>query len=300
MAGYGGRSTLATESAAVGVRAFHQYARIAPSRYPVGMSAVIERYLASQARQLRESFDRIRSTHHDRDVKGGKNEQIVAEFLRAHTAGKTIVTNTDVLDAHGNQSGELDAVVCNEHQPFPGTHPEHVLVDGVDVCVQVKAVLTDEELDRSIKNCLTLKRLRRSFNQGDGISAAHDIVPYIVERVPYFVLAFDSKLAFDEIARRLASKIATISAHDQPDLIALLGRGLVLNCRTGQPFGLMSTADPITGIAALEYGEATLREFLRWVHTLSIRIDRRTSPLTNYFGPITPQSSFRVGTEASL
>jgi len=250
--------------------------------------------MESQSRQLRESFERIRRTHHDRDVKGGKNEQIVAEFLRAHTAAKEIVTNADVLDAHGNQSGELDVIVCNEHQPFPGTHPEHVLVDGVDLCVQVKAVLTDGELDRIVKNCLSLKRLRRSFGTNDMLQSTMDAIPYIVDRVPYFVFAFDSKLSFHEIVKRLVEKIDCVPLHDQPDLIVCLGKGLVLNCRIGQPFGLTSTEGPVTGIAALEYGDATLREFLRWVHSLPPRIQRHKSPLSNYLGPITPQASFRA------
>lgn len=256
------------------------------------MSTTLEKYMESQARQLRESFERIRRTHHDRDVKGTKNEYIVAEFIRAHTAGKEVVVNADVLDAHGKQSGELDVILCNEHQPFPGTHPEHVLVDGVDVCVQVKAILTDDELDRSIKNCLTLKQLRRSFHKNDMLLVARDAIEFVVDRVPYFVLAFDSQLAFDEIARRLAAKLQSIPLPDQPDLVAWLGKGLILNCRKGQPFSLASPAGPIQGIVAFKYGDATLREFLRWVHMLPPQIQRHKSPLGHYLGSITPQAAY--------
>jgi hypothetical protein len=197
----------------------------------------IQRHLRNQARSLQREFEDLREEQRDPDVKGGGNEEIMATFIERHFSSKMVVLNTSVIDSNDQQSGELDIVVCNEDQPFVSrtSKPELLIAEGVDFVLRVKAILDAKEVKRTIANCKSLKRLKRvhSVNDQFWIDSVAD-APFFVERIPYVCIAYSSKLSLSTIADHFGAGCRGIPLEEQPDAIFVLGRGMVLNARSGE------------------------------------------------------------------
>lgn len=258
------------------------------------MNPNIKNYLESHALALRNSFERIRRTHGDSDVKGGHNERIVSDFLREHSHADSIVQNAEVIDFNGERSGEMDILLCNKYQPFRSESPEIVIVEAVDLCVQVKAVLNDAELDRVFKNCQSLKKLTRTYRSDDFRDVMKEKSRAFVGQPPYFVIAFESELSWETLLKRFVEKKKSVAPENQPDLIAWLDKGLLLNLRDGEPFGVSRNEELATGTAFLEYRESTLIELMRWVHVLPPRIEFRKPPIEMYLGLMLSSAKGRI------
>lgn len=245
--------------------------------------ANIESYLASQERRLREDFDRIRANYSDSDVKGFANEGVVAEFLQKHVSARYVVTNVEIIDSYREASSEVDVCACNTDQPFDISPGQIVIAEGVDFVIQVKASLTSGEIDRIISNCDSVKKLCRKASDKDFTYATMADIPYFVDRIPYIVLAFSSRLKLDSVQRKFIEKLSNVALERQPDAIFILNRGAILNFREGKGKVWRSNDRPILGLAAVYTSNRTLFEFIRYIHTYVRRFHRMMSPLVHYF-----------------
>ena len=114
----------------------------------------IDKYFRAAEASLRLEFEKRRSLLTDSDAKAGGNEKAVGEFLQKHVGSARIAFNKQVIDSHGMRSGEMDVCACNLDQL--SLDEPLIIAEGVDFVVQVKAVLTDAELLRIVKNCRSL------------------------------------------------------------------------------------------------------------------------------------------------
>ena len=246
----------------------------------------VEKYFELYGKRILEDFERIRSTTKDSDVKGGKNEKVIANFLEQHISSYFITTGIELLDAHGFSSNEIDVCVCNRDQPFKNETGELVLVEGVDFVIQVKAILTNPEIERIAKNARSVKKLKRSHGKGDQIVVG-DGIEYYVNRVPYFVIAFDTQLSFETTFNSIVSKLKEIPSEEQPDGIFVLNKASFLNFRDTKDSGFKSHTDqgwvPVSGWIGLETKEFTLLEFMKYSNTVVPKIKRMRNPILNYF-----------------
>jgi hypothetical protein len=118
---------------------------------------------------------------------------------------------------------------------------------------------------------------------------------------PYFALAFENDIAIDTLGKRLAeaglvapptgkSDGPEDAGHEpQPplDIICLLGRGVYVYYRPGNPFGMTLRDGPpglVTGWAFMETS-APLAWTLAWLHSSMPRILRGGSVLRPYMVP---------------
>jgi hypothetical protein len=243
----------------------------------------IEDYFASYEKDLLESFKRIRTVNSDSSVKGGANEKVISLFLKNHFPSNFNVTNVQVIDAKGNASDEIDVCVCNKYQPFQNNIGGLVIAEGVDFVVQVKAILTDSEIDRIIKNAKSLKNVIRTNSDGDQIYKGQDSVPHYIDRIPYFVIAFDSQLSFETVHDRIINKLSATDMTEQPDGIFILNKASYYNNRNFQKAGLITDGSPIKGWVGVETKDSTLLEFMRALNIIVPKIFRIINPLCHYF-----------------
>ena len=117
----------------------------------------------SYEKVLQAKFDAAKAGITDTAVKGSANEQIIANFLKESVPNWFVSTNSQIIDSYDNSSDELDVCVCNDYQFLLQPRGGVLIAEGVDFVVQVKATLTDEELNRTIKNCVKVKRLKRNI-----------------------------------------------------------------------------------------------------------------------------------------
>lgn len=246
--------------------------------------SVIEEYFRGQAEKLRSDFDRIRKTRKDTDVKGGDNEETVKQFLESHVVAAFYTSGVEIIDAAANHSDEVDICACNADQPFGVAPGQLVIAEGVDYVVQVKAVLTPEEIRRSVKNCATVKTLVRRHSPKDALFATNiNDVPYFVDRIPYIVFAFTSSALLDTTHKNVIEITNTVPLNLQPDAFFILDKGSIVNFHEGKGKTWTSGGKPMVGYCAAHSGDQTVLEFVRFLTEYVPRIRRFSSPLAHYF-----------------
>jgi len=238
----------------------------------------IDAYFQSLERQLRDDFARRRAMVSDSEVKGHANERAVGGFIEKYLQPLKVVYNAQIIDSFGGNSDEIDISACNGDQPAPET--ELIIAEGVSFAIQVKAILDDHELDRIQQNADRVKRLYRRTTPSDIVYALPIDIPFYVDRVPYFVFAFESKLTLATALERAETKFNRGPPELRPDGIFIMDRGAILTARSA----LDSTAnDGNRRLQALEFGNRTLMNFLQHLHMVSRVIRRSQSPLVHYF-----------------
>lgn len=243
----------------------------------------IQESFEKYAKVLATKFEAIRAAASDSDVKGSANEEIISEFFSGCVPSWSVVNNSQILDAENRISDEIDVCVCNQDQFFIQPGSGVLLADGVDFVVQVKAVLTDQELDKIIKNAATVKALEKKPSGGDTVQIPENFPQEWVNRIPYLVFAFSSQLGPATIKQRLREKCTDVDLVIQPDALFVLDRGLYfMNCRDGRGHHLPGAGHQVTDWVGLKTKESTLFEFIRFGIQRVPRIVRVSSPIKNY------------------
>ena len=231
----------------------------------------IDAYFAAAEANLWQEFQQRRLILTDSDAKGGANERAVGDFLQKHVGAARIALNKQVIDSHSMTSREMDVCVCNINQP--SVDIPLIFAEGVDFVVQVKAILTDAELPRIVKNCESLKRLERRFSIGDEIFARPEEIPFVVGRIPYFVLAFESTLSLHTLKERLLRLLEEELPVHWPDGLFVLDQGAIQHIQFADGSSMRTT----------ETGDNTMVKFLQQIHSVAHNSRRLRSPLIYYF-----------------
>ena len=241
----------------------------------------VEEYLNLQEKLMKENFEFIRHSYRDSDVKGGANEHIVADFLRKYISCNFIANNSEIVDSYGNKSDETDCCVCNRDQPVNKESGGILIAEGVDFVVQVKAKLTKTEIGRAVKNCKSVKMLKRRKNQKDVFSAMDADIPYFVERIPYFVFAFSGGAKFETLCKNIYDATDNNDYIYQPDAFFVLNEGFIVNCRDGKGAGVEVNGKVAEGLFAYSTKQ-NLSDFMKFIHLIVPRFYRVIDPLNYY------------------
>ena len=241
----------------------------------------IEKYLKLQEKVMKENFEHIRRSYNDSDVKGSANEHVVTDFLKKYISCHFIANNSEIVDSYGNKSDEIDVCVCNRDQPASTESGGILIAEGIDFVVQVKAKLTKGEINRAVKNCKSVKMLKRRKNQKDIFAAMDADIPYFVERIPYFVFAFSGGAKFETVCINIYDAIADLDYVFQPDAFFILDEGFIINCRDGKGAGIDMYGKPVEGLFAYSTNQ-NLSDFMKYIHLIVPRFYRVIDPLLYY------------------
>ena len=172
--------------------------------------------------------------------------------------------------------------MCNYDQPFRTKTGELILCEGVDFVVQVKAVISNNEIDRIIKNCSSVKKLSRQLTLGMTFKGYEGDSEYMVQRIPYIVFAFDSKTSIQSLFFQLRQRLKKVELALQPDAIFVLNKGYYINLRDGKGAPLHADNLLLKGVAGFESTDFTLLEMIRYINTYFPKIVREHSPISYY------------------
>ena len=247
------------------------------------MKNKIEEYLIKQSEILNIEFDKIKSIFGDSDVKGGQNEKVIAEFIRRNYNSNFISIGVEILDSEGNSTDEIDIGVANQYQPFSSEFGQPMLAEGVDFVIQVKKTITSQEIPRIIKNCQSLKKIRRKHNDTDQVFGKLEDFEYLVDRIPYLVVSADSQLTLETIAEKLTTEYNNKDFEYQPDIIFVLNRGFIINFREGKGQAWVINNKKFVGFCVVHSTDKTLFELVRYIHSYIPKIERLIHPLNNYY-----------------
>ena len=243
---------------------------------------------------------------------GDGAEEALRNTLRSYLPSGYSVGKGIVYDAFGDGSRQTDVVITNPDHPlsFPEGKSGTYVVDGVAAAGEVKSCLDVTALSDSIKKGTAFKQLRMTVNESDHVMTAKEqaYMKQIGMVPPYFVIAFDNKVAIKTIGDRLreADLISpppgkSMGQHDwahtpQPplDAICVLGKGVWLYLRPDNPMGFQIGLQKEDGsktvkndYAGWAYAEtdAPLVLTMIWLHAAMPRVLRGTSVFRPYLIP---------------
>jgi hypothetical protein len=180
------------------------------------------------------------TTSHSGD-KGANVEAETRAVLQQYLPNTFGISHGKVYDEYGDESAQADVVVTNADHPFsyPQDKAGAFIIEGVAAVGEVKSVLTTDELERCINAGAQFKRLRQTFQNGDNVRSplTHALLKETAGTPPFFVIAFENKIADDTLLERLrdaalvevpAGKEANGSVSLHPiDCVCLLGQGFL-------------------------------------------------------------------------
>lgn len=247
------------------------------------MNNNIKQYLIKQSQILNAEFDKIKTIYGDSDVKGGQNENIIADFIKENYTSNFISIGVEIIDSYGNHTDEIDVCICNQYQPFSAKYGQPLIAEGVDFVIQVKKTITTQEIDRIVKNCARLKKLIRKHNESDKVFGKIEDVEFFVDRIPYIVVAVDSQLTLETIVEKLNAEYNKANFQSQPDAVFVLNRGFIINFREGKGRTWTASGNKIVGFCVVHSQDKTLFELVRYIHSHIPKIEKQVHPLNNYF-----------------
>ncbi|MDI3313718.1 MAG: hypothetical protein QJR12_05375 [Mycobacterium sp.] len=268
--------------------------------------------LATVEQELQTALAKARLESDHGTTIGDGAEDAVRNMLRSYLPSGYGVGTGFVYDAFGDGSRQSDVVITNPDHPlsFPEGKSGTYLVDGVAAAGEVKSCLDIPKLNDSITKGAAFKQLRMTVNESDHVMTAKEqaYMKQIGMVPPYFVVAFDNKVAPATMRERLekaglieppAGK--SMGEEDwantpQPplDVICILGKGVWLYVRPNNPLGIRigfenpdgskTVRDDVSGWTFVET-HAALVLTLAWLNAAMPRVFRGQSVFSPYLLP---------------
>lgn len=262
-----------------------------------------ENILINAEQSLRLALDKARlESDHGLSI-GEQAETAVRDMLRSLLPAGYSVGAGHVYDAYGDRSKQTDVVITNPEHPlsFPEGRAGTYLVDGLYAAGEVKAQLDPQKLDNCLTKGAKFKELRMTINPGDHVVTTRhqELIKQIGLVPPFFVLAFDSKIAINTLCERLQAaelvpppsgkSLGPEDDGDRPqpaiDAVCILGQGVAFYVRPDNPMGMRLSPDPNRAGWVFMPTDAPLAWTLTWLHSAMPRMLRGGSVFAPYLIP---------------
>lgn len=188
--------------------------------------------------------------HHG--VRGDERAAALAKFLRERLPARFGVGKGEVIDYHDARSGQLDVVVFDSATCAPiSIQAENVLLpcEALYVVVEVKSVLSAEELRKSFRSAEKIRQLRPFKSRFIAPRRDGDSADDGAHRCLYLLVGYSSDLANNsEWLQKEFTRAATASASERAaldciDRVIVLDRGMF---NPGSASGKWETLEPET------------------------------------------------------
>ncbi|AHZ21985.1 hypothetical protein E6P09_07655 [Haloferax mediterranei ATCC 33500] len=188
--------------------------------------------MRSEAQKLVSEFNQIRSKYSHGGLKGSDTEDIVQEFLEQYLPKTYGFGNGQIIDSSAQISKEVDIAICNQFHPF--TYSKNgrgmLFAEGVDAVVEVKSVLNESHLRKSIKNCRSVRSLNVQIPAGTHWWDGETDGKKRMETTPYAIFAFECPYTLktlDEKREKIIDDL-DIQIDEAVDLIYAIDTGLIV------------------------------------------------------------------------
>ena len=190
-------------------------------------------YFSSRQEELFKAYQLSRRIGHSVPT-GNERELIAGQFLKDHLPDSVAIQKgvlidqdtTDLSKLSQTTSPELDLALVMNHHPqltfYGGTRL--VFAESAVAVIEVKPELTAGELDKVFKHCQKVKARRRKL-QGLFTRNPKDPTTGPSDTVPYYVVAFESKLVPQEQMEHM-NRLATESKLTEEEAKQILPDGI--------------------------------------------------------------------------
>lgn len=184
---------------------------------------------------MKSDFVKAQKSLSHAGLKGDANEETVRKFLRQYLPKTLDITTGMLVDSEGNQSRQLDIIVCDSAKTpifFQSGETRVIPIECVYAVIEVKAFLDKTELEKAYKNMRSVKSLTKKayFNQKGVIIYTHTLYGKEWDYWPiqYFIFAYDST-GLDSIISDLNFYQKNNEIHKRIDAICVLEKGVIMN-----------------------------------------------------------------------
>jgi len=197
-------------------------------------SRVFKSVLSRAEKELALGSEKAGDFHHN-GIRGDERAASLMRFLQSHLPITMAIAKGEAIDFRDKRSGQLDLIIYDKSASAPiFTGGENVLVpaEALYAVIEVKSVLSKDELEKSVEAAKTIRSLR-PFKEPfigprrDGIAAEDGRC-----RCAYSIFAYSTNLgATDwlqkEYMRTIGALDAAGAARDVVERVVVLGRGLI-------------------------------------------------------------------------
>ncbi len=181
-------------------------------------------------------------------MKGDSSEEIVIEFLRKYLPKNLDICTGILVDSKGSQSKQLDIIITDAAKTpiFYEKGKNRVIpVECAYSVIEVKSVLTKEEIGRCYENMLSVKELEKSAYFVPNGPITHTQTLYGREwaywPTNYFVFGFESR-SIESVRRNIEHLQLKQSVHMRIDSACILDRGVLFNIEQSGALSALPTS----------------------------------------------------------
>lgn len=215
----------------------------------------MSRYLTLTQRAMLSKLEQIRHGFRHKGNRGTSAEEEIRDFIRSIIPKTQSVHHGEVICTDERTSGQLDVVVLQDFHPdfFDTNQPGIFFAEGVQFVAEVKTLLDTSQLIDVLESCRNVKSLLPKYDQSVEIWANASDINRFVDRIPYILICYESKITLDKMYREIEDYYKSCDNDLKIDGIFVLSRGVIENLGDGLgSYRYINDGQPLTGFRIFE------------------------------------------------
>lgn len=196
------------------------------------------KWIKSYNEDLYKELNNIRDQFKHPGGKGDLAVQTFLEFLKLKIIPRHLnVGHGEAIDTQWNRSKQLDIVIVNQFHPMTyATEHSLFFIEGVNAAGEVKMLISKtQDIIEVIEESVVFKSLQANSPNGSIVFSNSEDEKRFLNRRPFFLIIFDSKLTIEKIADTILTYQKAHCLKDEQflDAVFVLNRGSIINLGNG-------------------------------------------------------------------
>lgn len=180
--------------------------------------------LQEMSKNLQSDYQKLSSKIEHNGLKGTIREDKLKEYLSKLFPTKYAIGNGVIVDANETQSRQQDFIIYDNFNSPKLMETESVQVipiESVYATIEVKSTLTVDELEKSIKNIESVKKLEKTKPFSSPLIISSIIPPICM------IFAYSSDTSLNNIVKKIDEFNNSIDIKNRLSIVCILDKGLI-------------------------------------------------------------------------
>lgn len=180
--------------------------------------------LQEMSKNLQSDYQKLSSKIEHNGLKGTIREDKLKEYLYKLFPTKYAIGNGVIVDANETQSRQQDFIIYDNFNSPKLMETESVQVipiESVYATIEVKSTLTVDELEKSIKNIESVKKLEKTKPFSSPLIISSIIPPICM------IFAYTSDTSLNNIVKKIDEFNNSIDIKNRLSIVCILDKGLI-------------------------------------------------------------------------
>lgn len=180
--------------------------------------------LQEMAKNLQSDYQKLSSKIEHNGLKGTMREEKLKEYLFKLFPTKYAIGNGVIVDANETQSRQQDFIIYDNFNSPKLMETESVQVipiESVYATIEVKSTLTISELEKSVNNIESVKKLEKTKPFSSPLIISSIIPPICM------IFAYSSDTSLNNIVKKIDEFNTNIDVANRLSIVCILDKGLI-------------------------------------------------------------------------